>query len=288
MLIGAHVSTGGGLVNAVERGRELECDAIQIFHQNVRTWRPTRYTDEDFAAFREAMEDSPLESVVIHAVYLINPASNEKVTRSRSINALKGALRVGDAIGATGVVLHPGSQKGRPYDDSMRLVGEALREVLAESERCPILLENTAGHTGTLGRDFPELAHLVELGGSERIGVCLDCCHMFASGFEIAKPDALTAVVDDFDRVLGLERLGCLHVNDSKMPFASNRDRHANLGEGELGRAGLRTFLSEPRFDALPALIETPGPDKHGPDRKEVRMAKKLRREGLKKRAGSK
>jgi deoxyribonuclease IV len=285
MLIGAHVSTAGGLVNAVERGRELECEAIQIFHQNNRTWRPTRYTEDDVAAFREAIDNSAIDSVVIHAVYLINPASVEKETRSKSLNALQGALRLGDAIGATGVVLHPGSQKGRPYDDSMRMVGEALREVLAESERCPILLENTAGHTGTLGRDFPELARLVELGGGKRIGVCLDCCHMFASGFEVTKPGKLTAVVDDFERVLGLERLGCLHVNDSKLPFGSNRDRHANLGEGEMGRAGLRTFLSEPRFDALPALIETPGPDKHGPDLGEVRTAKRLRREGLKRRA---
>jgi deoxyribonuclease IV len=286
MLIGAHVSTAGGLPRAVERGVERDSDAIQIFHQSSRAWRPTVRSDEEVVEFRDALDASQLGAVVIHAVYLINCASMEDDIRAKSLTSLKHALQLGDRIGAAGVVLHPGSQKGCPYDDCMRLVGEALREVLAESERCPLLLEDTAGATGTLGRDFDELARLVELGGGgERIGICLDCCHLLASGFEIRTPEALGEVVDEFGAKLGLERLGCLHVNDSKMPLGSNRDRHANLGEGELGRAGLRAFLSEPRFDGLPALIETPGFDKLGPDRKQVRLAKRLRREGLKKRS---
>jgi deoxyribonuclease IV len=285
MLIGAHVSTAGGLPRAVERGAERDSDAIQVFHQSSRAWRPTVRSDEEVAQFREAMDASQLDAVVIHAVYLINCASMEDEIRAKSLTSLRHALQLGDRIGAAGVVLHPGSQKGCPYDDCMRLVGEALREVLAESERCPLLLEDTAGAKGTLGRDFDELARLVELGGEEeRLGVCLDCCHLLASGFEIRTPEALAEVIDEFEAKLGLERLGCLHVNDSKMPLGSNRDRHANLGEGELGRAGLRAFLSEPRFDGLPALIETPGFDKLGPDRKQVRLAKRLRREGLEKR----
>jgi deoxyribonuclease-4 len=285
MLIGAHVSTAGGLPRAVERGVERDSDAIQIFHQSSRAWRPTMRGDEEVAEFHGAMDASRLDAVVIHAVYLINCASMEDETRAKSLNSLKHALTLGNRIGAAGVVLHPGSQKGCPYDDCMRLVGEALREALAESERCPLLLEDTAGAKGTLGRDFDELARLVELGGEEeRLGVCLDCCHLLASGFEIRTPEALAEVIDEFEAKLGLERLGCLHVNDSKMPLGSNRDRHANLGEGELGRAGLRAFLSEPRFDGLPALIETPGFDKLGPDRKQVRLAKRLRREGLEKR----
>jgi deoxyribonuclease-4 len=285
MLIGAHVSTAGGLPRAVERGAERDSDAIQVFHQSSRAWRPAVRSDEEVAQFREAMDASQLDAVVIHAVYLINCASMEDEIRAKSLTSLKHALQLGNRIGATGVVLHPGSQKGCPYDDCMRLVGEALREVLAESERCPLLLEDTAGATGTLGRDFDELARLVERGGGgERLGICLDCCHLLASGFEIRTPEALGEVIDEFEAKLGLERLGCLHVNDSKMPLGSNRDRHANLGEGELGRAGLRAFLSEPRFDGLPALIETPGFDKLGPDRKQVRLAKRLRREGLEKR----
>jgi deoxyribonuclease-4 len=283
MLIGAHVSTAGGLDRAVQRGTERRCEAIQIFHQSTRAWRPTKYTDEHVARFRAALADSAIGAVVIHAVYLINCASMEDEIRSKSLGALASALRLGDRIGAVGVVLHPGSQKGCPYEECVRLVGEALREVLGQSDRCPLLLEDTAGAAGTLGRDFDELRRLIQLGGEdERLGVCLDCCHLLASGFEIRTPEALASVIDEFEAKIGLGRLGCLHINDSAMPLGSNRDRHANLGEGELGRAGLRTFLSEPRFEGLPALIETPGFDKKGPDTKQVRLAKRLRREGLK------
>jgi deoxyribonuclease IV len=281
MLIGAHVSIAGGLGNAVERGVERESDAIQIFHQSSRAWRPNVYSDGDVAEFRAALDASRIDSVSIHAVYLINCASREKEIREKSLTALKGALELGDRIGAVGVVLHPGSQKGRDYDESLAAVGAALKEALAETERCPILLEDTAGAGGTLGRDFDELARIIELGGSgKRLGLCLDCCHMLASGFEVRRRDALAGVIDELEAKIGLERLRVLHINDSKMPLGSNRDRHATLGDGELGARGLRVFLSEPRFEGLPALLET-GPDAGGPDLEQVRVAKRLRREGL-------
>jgi deoxyribonuclease IV len=285
MLIGAHVSTGGGLSNAIERGVERDCDAIQIFHQSPRMWRPTKYGDEDFAAFREAMDASPIESVVIHAVYLINAASKEREIRSKSLASLKQALRVGDGIGAAGVVLHAGARKGEPHAPSVKRAGKVIREALESSERCPVLLENTAGTNGPLGKNFDELAELIDAaGGGERLGTCLDCCHLFAAGFDISTPEALRLVTEEHDSKVGAERLVCIHVNDSKVPFGANRDHHANLGKGELGRKGLRVFLSEPRFEGLPALIETAGPDGHGPDRNEVKIAKRLRREGLKQR----
>jgi deoxyribonuclease-4 len=281
MLIGAHVSVAGGLVNAVDRGVERECDAIQIFHQSSRMWRPTNYGGGDVAAFREALDGSRIELVVIHAVYLINPASLEDEIRSKSLTSLKTALALGDRIGAAGVVLHPGSQKGRDYEECMRAVGDSLREALAETETCPILLEDTAGAGGTLGRDFDELARLIELGGAgDRLGLCLDCCHLLASGFEIRRRDALAAVVDELDAKIGLDRLKALHINDSKTALGSNRDRHALLGRGEIGERGLRVFLSEPRFEDKPALLET-GPEGQGPDLDEVRIARRLRREGL-------
>ncbi len=285
MLIGAHVSTAGGLAKAIERGTERECDAIQVFHQSPRAWRPTSYADSDFEAFRQAMEGSRIEAVAIHAVYLINCASKEREIRSKSLASLKHALRVGDGIGATGVVIHAGARKGEPYGPCVKRAGAAMREALAESKRCPLLLENTAGTQGPLGRNFDELAELIDAaGGGDRIGACLDCCHLFAGGYEIRTPETLAGVVDEFGAKVGLDRLRCVHVNDSKVPLGANRDHHANLGEGELGRKGIATFLSEPRFEALPALIETPGPDKHGPDLREVRRAKRLRREGLKRR----
>jgi deoxyribonuclease-4 len=285
MLIGAHVSTAGGLASAVERGIDRGCEAIQVFHQSPRMWRPTRYGAPDFQAFRAAMDDSPIQAVVIHAVYLINCASREPEIRRKSLTSLEHALRVGDGIGAVGVVLHAGARKGQPHGPSVRRAGKAIREALEGSDRCPILLENTAGTQGPLGRDFDELAELIEAaGGGSRLGTCLDCCHLLASGFEIRSRGALDGVLDQFDARIGLARLGCVHVNDSGVPLGANRDRHANLGEGELGPRGLRTFLSEPRFERLPALIETPGPDGHGPDRKEVRTAKRYRREGLRQR----
>ena len=286
MLLGGHVSPAGGLVKALERGAERGCEAIQIFNQSPRAWRPTTFREDDVAAFREQLEAGPVRSVVIHAVYLINAASNEEEIRAKSLASLVHALRVGDAIGAAGVVLHPGSQKGEELAGALDRAGEALRHALAESERCPLLLENTAGAGGTLGRSFAELAGLLERGGNDpRLGICLDCCHMLASGFDIRTYDGLTRVMDDFEREIDLERLGCLHVNDSKVPLGANRDRHANLPEGELGREGLAAFLSEPRFEGLPALLEVPGPDGKGVDSSQLAMARELREEGLKARA---
>lgn len=282
MLIGAHVSTAGGLANAVDRGVERECDAIQIFHQSPRAWRPTKFAQADFDAFNEAFAASRLDSVVIHAVYLINTCSPDPEISSKSLASLTHALRLGDAIGAAGVVLHAGSRKQDPLADAVARSGALVREALAESERCPVLFENTAGTTGPLGRDFDELAMLVDAaGGGKRIGVCIDCCHLFASGFEVCEPDALGLVVDDLDRIVGLDRLHCLHINDSAVPFGANRDKHANVGEGEMGERGIATFLSEPRFEDLPALLETPGPHKQGSDLAEIRRAKALRQSGL-------
>jgi deoxyribonuclease IV len=285
MLIGAHVSTAGGLENAVTNGVERECDAIQIFNQSPRMWKPTDHKPSSIAAFYEAFAASRLGSVVIHAVYLINTTSPDPEIASKSLASLTQSLRLGDAIGADGVVLHAGSRKGEPIDEAIARSGALVSEALASSDRCPLLFENTAGTQGPLGRDFDELARLIEAaGGGERLGVCLDSCHLFASGYDIVEPEGLTAVLDNFDAAVGFDRLRCLHVNDSKVPLGANRDMHANVGEGEMGRIGIGTFLSEPRFQDLPALLETPGPDKQGTDRGEIRRAKRFRNQGLKRR----
>ncbi len=281
MLIGGHVSTAGGLVNAHGRGVERNCQAIQIFNQSPRMWRPTSWKDDDIAEFRELMDGGPIKSVVIHAVYLINCASKDREIRSKSIASLAHALRLGDAIGADGVVFHPGSRVGEPLDASLERVGKAIRQVLDESDSCRLLLENTAGAGGTLGRSLEELYDLVGRGGGdERIGVCLDCCHMLASGFDIRTDEGLTQVVDDFDAQLGIDRLVCIHVNDSQAPLGSNRDRHADLPTGELGESGLSAFLSEPRFDGLPAVLEKFGDDVPT-DLEQIAIAKSLRKRGL-------
>ena len=288
MLIGAHVSTAGGLANAIERGTERACESIQIFHQSPRMWRPTRYGEEDFAAFREAMEGSSVRAVVIHAVYLINCATKDKELRKKSLTSLTHALRIGDGIAAAGVVLHPGAQKGEPHGPSMKRAAKVIAAALKDSDSCPLLLEQTAGHKGLLGRNFDETAELIELaGGGKRLGLCLDSCHLFVQGYDVTDEAHLAAVIDEADAKVGLERLGCVHVNDAAAPLGSCRDRHANIGKGEMGKRGLSAFLSEPRFEGLPATLETPGPRKKGPDRKEVLAAKRLRKEGLKRRTSS-
>jgi deoxyribonuclease IV len=285
MLIGAHVSTSGGLAKAIERGAERGCESIQIFNQSPRMWRPTKYGPDDFAAFREAMDDSPVEAVVIHAVYLINCASKDEELRKKSLASLTHALRTGDGIGAAGVVLHPGAQKGEPHGPSMKRAAKVIAAALKDSESCPLLLEQTAGHKGLLGRDFDETAELIELaGGAERLGLCLDSCHLFVQGYDVTDEGHLAKIVDEADEKVGLERLRCLHVNDAAAPLGSCRDRHANLGKGEMGKHGLAAFLSEPRFEGLPATLETPGPNRKGPDKKEVLEAKRLRKAGLKRR----
>jgi deoxyribonuclease-4 len=286
VLIGAHVSTAGGLDKAIERGQERGCESIQIFHQSPRMWRPTRYGEDDFAAFREAMAGSSVQAVVIHAVYLINCATKDKELRKKSLTSLTHALRIGDGIGAAGVVLHPGAQKGEALGPSLKRAAKVIAAALKDSEGCPLLLEQTAGHKGLLGRDFDQTAELIELAGAgKRLGLCLDSCHLFVQGYDITDEKHLGAVLDEADAKVGLERLGCVHVNDAAAPLGSCRDRHANIGKGEMGKRGLSAFLSEPRFEGLPATLETPGPEKKGSSKAEVTAAKKLRREGLKRRA---
>jgi deoxyribonuclease-4 len=282
MLIGAHVSTAGGLVEAHGRGVERGCKAIQVFNQSPRQWRPTRWKPDDVAAFLELMKGGPIESITIHAVYLINPATKDRGMRHKSAASLIHALRMGDEIGADGVVLHPGSTVGEPHDEALPRVGDMLRHALGESDSCRLLLENTAGAGNTLGRSFEELAELIDLAGADkRIGICLDSCHMLASGFDIDTADKLTEVIDDYVRVVGLRRLRCLHLNDSLTPLGSNRDRHAPPGDGELGARGCAAFLSEPRFEKLPVLFEGPGVEGHAPGKPDVDRMKALRRSGL-------
>jgi deoxyribonuclease-4 len=277
MLIGAHVSPAGGLWRAVERGSALGAQAIQIFNQSPRMWRPTAYGEEDFARFRAALAESDIGAVMIHAVYLINCASEDPEIRAKSVASLTQSLRVGDAIGAHCVVLHPGSAKGGPVDAAIARAGAVFGEALAESERCPLHLENTAGAGGTLGRSFSELAALLELGGGgQRLAVCLDSCHLLASGYDIRTAGKLADVLDDCDATIGAGRVRSLHFNDSQTPLGSNRDRHANVGEGELGLEGARAFVHESRFNALPCVLETPGRDRSGPTAEEVALLRGL------------
>jgi len=282
MLIGAHVSPAGGLANAVQRGVERGCRAIQIFNQSPRMWRARPYAQEDVRAFREAIDASPIDAVLIHAVYLLNCASEDPDIRSKSLVSLTGSLRAGHAIGAAGVVLHPGSAKTGHVGEAIERAAGVIGEALAESEGCELHLENTAGAGGTLGRSFEELAQLIDgAGGGARLGVCLDSCHLYASGYDIRTPAGMRAALAKGKRALGSGRIRSLHLNDSQTPLGSNRDRHANVGEGELGEQGCAAFLTGPGLSRLPCVLETPGVNRSGPSAEEVALAVSLRERAL-------
>jgi deoxyribonuclease-4 len=267
---------------AVQRGVERGAHAIQIFNQNPRAWKPRVYSDGEVAAFREAMAASDVGALLIHAVYLLNCASDDETIRANSLRSLIASLEAGAALGAHAVVLHPGSAKTGDVGEAIARSGEVIAEALAQTERCALHLENTAGSGGTLGRSLEELAALIEAaGGDPRLGLCLDSCHLLASGFEIRTEEALAEVLDRCAQLAGLERLGSLHLNDSQKPLGSNVDRHANIGAGELGEGGCAVFLSEPRFEGLPLVLETPGPEHSGPRAEELALTRALRGRGL-------
>src|ERR1700694_1669212 len=260
MLIGAHVSQAGGLPKAIERGEERGCRAIQIFNQSPRMWRPTAYRDEDIAASHAAMAASQIDAVLIHAVYLLNCASEDREIRAKSLASLTHSLGVGERIGACAVVLHPGSAKTGDVPSAIARAAVSIREALAESGGCPLHLENTAGTGGTIGRSIEELATLLEAsGGDERLGLCLDSCPLLASGYDIRTSAGMDALVSEISTKVGIARVGSLHLNDSQSPLGSNRDRHANIGRGELGENGGAAFLSTPEFAQLACVLETPG-----------------------------
>ena len=281
MLVGAHVSTSGGLPEAYRRAAERGCEAMQIWGQSPRQWAPGKPKPADEVDLRELLASGPVKSVAIHAIYLINCASTDGDLRRKSLASLTHALRLGDRIGAAGVILHPGSAKGEPNQEALPRVAEVMREALQESDRCDLLVENTAGAGDTIGRTFEELSELIRLcRGRQRVGVCLDSCHLLASGFDIRSADKLSEVIDGCEQTVGGGRVRVLHVNDSRMPLGSNRDRHAPPGDGELGPRGCAAFASEPRFEGLPGIFEGPGKAGKAAEKEDVDRLKELRRSG--------
>jgi deoxyribonuclease IV len=265
MTIGAHVRAGGKLVPALERGAEIRAEVIQVFTQSPRAWKPTQYAEEVLYDYRVAQENSPtIAETFCHATYLINLATDQPDLLQRSQNCLAANLATSTGMGASGLVLHVGSHKGSGLADVVPQVVEALLGALETQPggSCPILLENAAGAGGTVGRSFDELATILDAAGNahaSRLGVCLDTQHLWASGIDYTTVEEADEVVAQFDDVIGLERLRCLHLNDSKVGLGENRDRHANVGEGTIGAVALGNLLSHPALIGLPAILEVPG-----------------------------
>ncbi len=278
MKLGGHVSASGGLFKAVDRGVEITADCLQIFVAAPQQWRPANHSDEAVEKYRVALAAANLGPVILHAQYLINIASSDPALRQRSADAIVSQLEWAERLGAMGVVFHPGSSVSDPREVGMEHAVETLAGILARaSGNVPLHLETTAGSGNTIGSRFEDLGTLIErLDKSPRLQVCLDTCHIFAAGY----PCQTTAELDDtlaqFDRVIGLDRLTAIHLNDSKGAFGSHRDRHANIGDGEIGYEGFRAVVNHPALRELPGFLEVPGIEDEGPDAENLRRLRAL------------
>ena len=275
MLFGGHCS--GGIKGSLDKAIEMEADAIQLFAQSPRMWRFPDHAEDDLARFRERRAEIGLASVLVHALYLVNLAAPDGEIYRKSVDTMRATMRAACAIEADGVVCHVGSHLGSGFEAGLERAIPALRQVLEEcSDTTWLLLENSAGAGGTIGRSLDEIAALVEaLDRHPQLGVCLDSCHLYVSGIDVTDRAVLDVALAELDGRVGLDRLRALHVNDAAAPLGSNRDRHANVLEGEIGEE-LGVFLSHPSLQGLPAVMEVPGPDKHGPDAGEMRKVRAL------------
>ena len=279
MLFGAHVSAAGGISKAIDRIEEIGGDAVQVFTQSPRMWKPTQHAPEELERFRQRRREAGVKNVCCHALYLVNLASRDEAVRANSLMALRATMETARDLDAEAVVFHVGSHLGYGFDEAVEVVTPALRELLElTTDDLWLCMENAAGAGGTIGRSIVELAALCDaVGGHERLGICLDSCHWWASGVDVSDRAELARALDDLDSRLGLDRLRVLHVNDSKTPLDSNRDRHDRVGGGLIGD-GLATFLGHPAVQSLPAIVET-WEDK-GRDTEDLDRMRALRRKG--------
>jgi deoxyribonuclease-4 len=285
VLFGGHV--GGSVKAAPERAEAIGADALQLFVQSPRAWRFPNHDPEVLGSFEERARTAGMEAWIVHAIYLCNFASPDEEIYGKSVSTLRSTVDTACAIGAEGVVFHVGSHLGSGFEAGLDRAAPAIEQVL---ERCSdttwLLIENSAGTGGTMGRSIEEIAQLIDrLGAHPRLGVCLDSCHLWASGVDVTDAAVLDALLDEFDRLIGLDRLRALHVNDSVTPLGSNRDRHANLKEGVIGD-GLATFLGNRRLQELPAIVETEGQQGKGADEHEIRKLRELHAAGSRPRRG--
>jgi deoxyribonuclease-4 len=274
VLFGAHC--GGGVKKALDRAAELGVDSMQLFVQSPRAWRFPDHDPADLAAFREQRKELGIGGVLVHAIYLVNLATPNDDFYDKSVSTLRSTVDAACAIEAD-VVFHVGSHQGAGFEEGLKRVVPALAQALDRcSETTWLLMENSAGAGGTIGRSIDELAALYEaLDRHPRLGICLDSCHLWVSGFDVTDRGELDRMLEDVDARIGLDRLRALHINDAQAPLGSNRDRHANILDGLMGEQ-LGAFLGHPSLQGLPAVMEVPGPDNHGPDAGELKKVREL------------
>jgi deoxyribonuclease-4 len=279
MYFGAHVKSSGGVWHAIENGVEIGAEAVQFFAGSPRTWKPMLYKDADAQKFREMRADSPIRFVVIHTIYLINLASENEDFYEKSVTSLCGALTAADQLGADAIVTHIGSHQGSGFAAGLERVQQGLRRALDDSEgsNVRLLLENTAGAGGTMGVDFRELGQIIDAAGNHpRLGICVDTAHIYESGVDLRTRAGVDEVLRELDAGCDRDRLVMFHLNDSKTALGSNRDRHENIGDGDLGEDAFRLLVNEPAFKDLPGILEVPGLDGQGPDRENLARLRAL------------
>jgi deoxyribonuclease IV len=274
---GAHMSSTGGIFTAIDRIEAIGGDCVQVFTQSPRMWRPTNHKPEAIERFHARRAEAGIGGVVCHALYLCNLAAPDEEIYEKSVQTLRNTVDAACAIGADGVIFHVGSHLGAGFEAGLERTCAALAQVL---ERCEgdtwLLMENSAGAGGTIGRSLEELHTLLDrLDRHPRLGICLDSCHLYVSGYDVTDPQAVDALVQELDERIGIDRLRALHVNDSAAELGSNRDRHANICEGLMGE-GLGAFVSHPAFQHLSAYLEVPGENKHGPNANELQKLRDL------------
>ncbi len=261
MLIGAHMSVAGGVHTAFARAEVVDCTALQIFVKNASQWAAKPLSDEIVRLFADERARTGIDRIVAHNSYLINLGSPDEALWEKSIAALVDELERCEALDLGGLVAHPGSHVGTGEDAGLARIARGLDEAFRRTKggRCPVLLETTAGQGTNLGYRFEHLARIRDASSNpERIGWCLDTCHVFAAGYELRTAEGVAATFDRFDEVCGIDRLGAIHLNDSLKPFESRRDRHAHIGEGEIGRDGFAALVRDPRLAGVPMVLETP------------------------------
>jgi deoxyribonuclease-4 len=288
MHYGAHLGVAGGAHKALERARAIGATSLQIFTQSPRMWRHPAVDPDAAARFRAARKPGRVKVVVCHATYLINLGASDPEVYARSVQALHDTMAAAEAIAADGVVFHLGSHLGRGVDAVLPQVTEAMAGVLAAADPAAatqLVIENSAGAGGTLGVGLDEIEAVVAaLGRPARLGVCLDTCHLWASRVDVTDPGRVDALMAEVDERFGLERLTCLHVNDAAVALGSNRDRHAEVGKGVIGK-GLAAFLGHPAVQDLAAVMETPGDDEEVPYARGMKALRRLHRAGVRARA---
>jgi deoxyribonuclease IV len=277
-ILGAHVDSSGGLHLAFERAAAMGADAIQVHPTPPNYWGSPKLDDERVERFRAAAEAAGNPPFYFHAVYLINLAGDDVVLRQRSESTLAGYLAAADRLGIGGVIFHTGSHKGAGFEQCLPTITGHLKRVMerADPVSARLLIENNAGMGGCIGARFEEIRVMIDAVADPRVTACFDTCHAFASGYDERTPETASATLDEWERAVGLEKLEVVHCNDSQMGLGSNRDRHANVGHGEIGEAGFRALLHDPRLQRVPFILEVPGFDGKGPDAANMEILRRL------------